>query len=206
MPGLEAGETEALDVEAGLVEEGVGEGKVERVDVPGVEIVRTDGPVDALADQLVRAGEEEMEARVEAVDVGGGENEMAARGQHASRFVEDGDVRGQVLDHFAEDHDVGGRVFIREGPREIDAGVDAEAVEKSLSAGADLVVVEAVVRAANRAAVALQGGQDLAAAAAQIEDAQARIAGQGTDGGQDGRDDEVLRHSGILRTRWTGEA
>jgi hypothetical protein len=55
------------------------------------------------------------------------------------------------------------------------------------------------VRAAHAAAILLQRREDLAAAAAQIEDTQPRIARQRADRVEDRADDEVLGHRESLR-------
>src|SRR5688572_13707713 len=75
---LEPREVERLHREAGLVHHRVQEREIHGVDVISVEIVRLEVPAGAAANELVRAGEEELQPRVQAMDVGGAEDQVAA--------------------------------------------------------------------------------------------------------------------------------
>jgi hypothetical protein len=87
--------------------------------------------------------------------------------------MDDGNPGRQVLHDLAQNDDIERRVRIGERLREIDTVVDRQAVrQERLSIRPGLVVIRTEVGAPDPRAVPGQGGEDLAAAATQIDDVQ----------------------------------
>jgi hypothetical protein len=190
---LETRHPELADAKAGLKQQRVHHREIDWVDVVRVQLRRIHVPTDPSPHQLVRSGQEVLQAGVQPSDVRSADHEKAPGSEHSADFGEDRSVGLEVLQDFDEEDDVETGSLVRQRLPQVDGRVDRERQVGGVAPD-QLVVVGAVMRSTNGSALPLQQRKELSAPGAQVENAKIRIARKLPDHTQNGFDHASLGH------------